>query len=290
MSINKEFPDYDDKEGFADLLDKLPGYIDSSWHNDTCPSMQHEQTLTRIWVDYADPEKRESPGKRFVIERGDAGNAETVLETDLGSDVIDWYHNRKVVTCKKRHLVDSDDDGLDRYANVGDKGKAEWDERTDQWSVVWQSNGSYGFYSEEDLAKLCVIDEGQLLTPNNCGCSPLACSIVNETFLELDGFAAMRSQMKDSSYTAEQFAGELARIADRAIKSDKHVSFALEVLRIMSADEWNSDTTQAIAEAAENHGLSFNGELTECGNCGSLIPSTDLDDHECVNGSRSNES
>jgi len=112
----------------------------------------------------------------------------------------------------------------------------------------------------EDLlsAKLCVIDEGQLLTPNNCGCSPLACSIVNETFLELDGFAAMRSQMKDSSYTAEQFAGELARIADRAIKSDKHVSFALEVLRIMSADEWNSDTTQAIAEAAENHGLSFN--------------------------------
>lgn len=106
------------------------------------------------------------------------------------------------------------DDGLDRYANVGDKGKAEWDERTDQWSIVWQSNGAWGFYSEEDLAKLCVIDEGQLLTPNNCGCSALACSIINETFLELDGFAAQREQMKGSSYTAEQFAGELARIVE----------------------------------------------------------------------------
>lgn len=255
MSIQREFPSYDDMKGFADLLAKLPGFVDSSWHNDTCPSMHHEGTNTRIWVEYADPEKRENPGKRFVIERGDAGDTETILETDLGSDVIDWYHNRKIVVCKKRHLVDSDDDSLDRYANVGDKGKAEWDERTDQWSIVWQSNGAWGFYSEEDLAKLCVIDDGQLLTPNNCGCSPLACSIINETFLELDGFAAMREQMKGTSYTAEQFAGELARIVDRAIKDDGHVSFALEVLRIMSGAEWDSDTTQAIADAAHERGF-----------------------------------
>lgn len=91
MSIQREFPSYDDMKGFADLLAKLPGFHDSSWHNDTCPSMHHEGTNTRIWVEYADPEKRENPGKRFVIERGDAGDTETILETDLGSDVIDWF-------------------------------------------------------------------------------------------------------------------------------------------------------------------------------------------------------
>ena len=41
MSIQREFPSYDDMKGFADLLAKLPGFVDSSWHNDTCPSMEH---------------------------------------------------------------------------------------------------------------------------------------------------------------------------------------------------------------------------------------------------------
>lgn len=53
------------------------------------------------------------------------------------------------------------------------------------------------------------------LTPDTCGASQLACNIVNNTFLSLDGFAAMRKQMAGTEYTAEHFGAELARIVDR---------------------------------------------------------------------------
>lgn len=58
----------------------------------------------------------------------------------------------------------------------------------------------------------------QKLTPENCGCSRTACEIVNETFLALDGFKALRRECDDSSYKAIQFAGSLARITDRVLK------------------------------------------------------------------------
>ncbi len=56
------------------------------------------------------------------------------------------------------------------------------------------------------------------ITPEQCGASQLACNIVNETFLSLDGFAAMRKQMAGTDYTAEHFGAELARIVDRNIQ------------------------------------------------------------------------
>jgi hypothetical protein len=62
-----------------------------------------------------------------------------------------------------------------------------------------------------------------MITPENCGASPVACNIVNATFLSLDGFKSMRCQMADdgTGYTAEHFAGELARIVDRELRKSR---------------------------------------------------------------------
>lgn len=63
------------------------------------------------------------------------------------------------------------------------------------------------------------------ITPEHTGCSQLACDIINNTFLSLDGFAKMRREMDDTEYTAEQFAAELARVADRSITIDLQAAF-----------------------------------------------------------------
>jgi len=152
MSIQREFPSYDDIQGFNDLLAKLPGFVDSSWHNDTCPSMEHEQSQTRIWVEYADPDNRENAGPRFSIEQGELlGEADCVFSTDDAALVVEW------------------------------------------------------------------VNKSRQLTPANSGASQLACNIVNNTFLSLDGFAAMRKQMECTEYTAQHFGAELARIVDREL-------------------------------------------------------------------------
>lgn len=163
MSIQREFPSYDDMKGFADLLDKLPGFVDSSWHNDTCPSMEHEQSQTRIWVEYADPDNRENAGPRFSIEQGDL-LVECVFSTDDAALVVEW------------------------------------------------------------------VKKSRQLTPEKCGASQLACNIVNNTFLSLDGFAAMRKQMECTEYTAQHFGAELARIVDR------ETGELIEVMQEMVAD------------------------------------------------------
>lgn len=59
----------------------------------------------------------------------------------------------------------------------------------------------------------------KLLAPEQCGASQLACTIVNNTFLSLDGFAAMRKQMEGTEYTAQHFGAELARIVDRELST-----------------------------------------------------------------------
>lgn len=69
------------------------------------------------------------------------------------------------------------------------------------------------------------------ITPEQCGASQLACNIINRTFLSLDGFAAMRKQMAGTTYTAEQFAGELTRIVDRELDQvTEFVAFAHDQL------------------------------------------------------------
>jgi hypothetical protein len=74
-TIRTEFPDYGP---LADI--RFPnGFVDTSWHNDACPSI--EGFGLRIWLDYAEPERREmgSEHPRFTVVQLDA-------EGELDSD------------------------------------------------------------------------------------------------------------------------------------------------------------------------------------------------------------
>lgn len=57
-TVHNQF-DFDDTERFMALLTLLPGFVDSSWGNDTCPSMTHEAAKLIVWFDYADYDRRE---------------------------------------------------------------------------------------------------------------------------------------------------------------------------------------------------------------------------------------
>lgn len=67
-----------------------------------------------------------------------------------------------------------------------------------------------------------------MLTPENTGVSQLACNIVNNTFLSLDGFEALRKQMDGptSSYDSLAFAASLARIVENEIRQSAIQSIA----------------------------------------------------------------
>ena len=82
----KEFPDY----GTMDVS-APEGFKDSSWHNDICPSFTNEAKNLIIWVDYADPEKREYPLTwRFMLCSIDADGICSVViaESDSWADIL----------------------------------------------------------------------------------------------------------------------------------------------------------------------------------------------------------
>ena len=55
---------------FGELEFPIPfGFVDCSWHNDTCPSWFDEQSCLKLWIDYADPVMRDSPGPRFALQQ-----------------------------------------------------------------------------------------------------------------------------------------------------------------------------------------------------------------------------
>jgi hypothetical protein len=83
MNYKNEFPNYDD------TINMPEGWIDTSWHNDACPSFEKTfgDTTFRLWCDYVDPERREMHGAmRFVIYTVDeikytyVGQADTIKE------------------------------------------------------------------------------------------------------------------------------------------------------------------------------------------------------------------
>ncbi|EDQ02028.1 hypothetical protein [Shewanella benthica] len=92
--------------GFA--LNDYPFLVDKSWHNDTSPSFyfkRNEQYLV-LWVDYVDPDDRESSTARYVVveayNEGDSkvpeiycGSAEVVFESDLISELGDFLRSFK---------------------------------------------------------------------------------------------------------------------------------------------------------------------------------------------------
>jgi hypothetical protein len=57
-------------ENFDDVIEIPDGWISTSWRNNACPSMAleiDENTAITIWIDYKNPELRETVGKRFIV-------------------------------------------------------------------------------------------------------------------------------------------------------------------------------------------------------------------------------
>ena len=92
-----EFPDFD----YA--LPTLRGFHDDSWHNDTCPSLACTLTYhtihgdvdgarVKIWVDYADPARRETHigAARYTVTVSlDDETPQTIAASDDWQTVID---------------------------------------------------------------------------------------------------------------------------------------------------------------------------------------------------------
>lgn len=92
-TLAHEFPDFD-----RATLPAIPaGFFPAHWHNDICPHWQfgenHETANPTLWIDYADPARREMPdGKRFTLHwriNPPTDNAELCLEwTDDWSQIL----------------------------------------------------------------------------------------------------------------------------------------------------------------------------------------------------------
>jgi hypothetical protein len=57
-------------ENFDDVIEIPEGFISTSWRNNACPSMAleiDENNSITIWIDYKNPELRETQGKRFIV-------------------------------------------------------------------------------------------------------------------------------------------------------------------------------------------------------------------------------
>jgi hypothetical protein len=79
----KEFPDYDAE------LPTLDGFVDDSWHNDTCPSLFNATYNLKLWCEYENPELRVGT-KRFILYYQDIEeslNDRLILESDNLDDI-----------------------------------------------------------------------------------------------------------------------------------------------------------------------------------------------------------
>jgi hypothetical protein len=68
------------------------GWRDTSWGNDMCPSYEVIGKPLVVWIDAADPERRECGGKRYVVviveETEDRSVVDTLIETDDFAEVV----------------------------------------------------------------------------------------------------------------------------------------------------------------------------------------------------------
>ena len=88
-TFQTEFPDYP----VADMpaMPAHGDFVDTSWHNDACPSITSDALGLRIWIDFADKTVREfENGPRFIVTRQDGGieTGQTVIETDGWDEVL----------------------------------------------------------------------------------------------------------------------------------------------------------------------------------------------------------
>lgn len=107
MTYREHFPDFQPED-----LPAMPeGFIDSSWHNDVSPSFENYDLLIRIWVDYKDPELRETgaEGTRFCLCRlyDDEGchymtDDPPLLETDDWDEVLAFVENERAAAAQSK--------------------------------------------------------------------------------------------------------------------------------------------------------------------------------------------
>jgi hypothetical protein len=112
MTYKYEFPDFD-----YDLPDLGAGWVDNSWHNDVCPSLDYkigtdefgQEKVLRIWFDYANPEMREIAEKRYVLAMGVYGESlDHVMTSDDLQDVLDYIKTNNLLaeqTMIGKHIV-----------------------------------------------------------------------------------------------------------------------------------------------------------------------------------------
>lgn len=90
-SVHNQF-DFDDTERFLALLQRLPGFVDSSWGNDTCPSMTNETAKLTVWHDYADYDLRELGSHcQFTVVHGDLDSTQEVLLETNDIEIVVTY-------------------------------------------------------------------------------------------------------------------------------------------------------------------------------------------------------
>ena len=95
MTLEREFPDFDDDATFEQILDTVKdyGFEDISWHNDTMPCIgkkfENDFSLV-IWVDYKDPNK-----SQFVDQRKNESMRRFMFgETDQDGEYIEeWQYD-----------------------------------------------------------------------------------------------------------------------------------------------------------------------------------------------------
>jgi hypothetical protein len=76
MTYEIEFPD------FPEPLPHIEGFIDTSWHNDACPSLGKEITPNNwltVFVDYLNPDLREIGHCRYALIFNEDGGKTTEL-------------------------------------------------------------------------------------------------------------------------------------------------------------------------------------------------------------------
>jgi hypothetical protein len=86
-SYATHFPDFP-----ADDMPAIPAsFVDVSWHNDASPCFVSDTLGLELWVDYADPAKREYPGfprYRVYQQRAGVEHSGPFIETDSWDDAL----------------------------------------------------------------------------------------------------------------------------------------------------------------------------------------------------------
>lgn len=96
-----EFPDFPE----ADLPAIPADFVDTSWHNNACPSFTSDEAELTVWIDYSDVSMREhGAGHRFQLEpqRDGVEIAGDGFSSDDWSAVLAFIDNRRAeVTARK---------------------------------------------------------------------------------------------------------------------------------------------------------------------------------------------